>query len=116
MERETKARTRPVQYVTTVLGNVPTCGRAVRRGAKTCAHAKEVGEHLTSLKHQFTMCIGYRQCIDARKRLVRGDTKTHTERKGFLSPHRYLFSNRQYRSDDGRRTDQRERMSPFADF
>jgi hypothetical protein len=73
MERERKARTRlvqTVQYVATVVGSVPTCGRAVRCGAKTCTHAKEVGP-LISRIYQFTY-IGYRQWTDARKRLVKG--------------------------------------------
>jgi hypothetical protein len=42
--------------------------------------------------------------------------KTHTERKGGFSPHGYPFSNRQFRWKGGRRTGQRERMSPFTYF
>jgi hypothetical protein len=119
MERETKARTRSVQYVATVVGSVPTWESVAtrRKDVRTC---KEVGAPLTSRIFQFTMCIDNRQCIDARKRLVRDDAKTHTERKGGLSPHEYPFSNRQFRWDYGRRTKGREccysRIPEFSIF
>jgi hypothetical protein len=85
-----KSKARSVQYAAAVVSSIPTCGRAVRCGAKTCTHAKEVGglsPHGCTNSH-----VSAVSSVLTRARDQCGVVQRHTEKKGLL-PHEYPSSN-----------------------